>query len=54
MYSALFLDYFIDSYLHDRVKYNFLCQEAHLLAKDMNWEQFTMEYYELLNDKKIT
>ena len=51
---ALSLDYFIDSYLHDRVKYNLLCQEAHLLAEDMNWEQPTMEYYELLTGKKIT
>ncbi len=45
---ALAMDYFIDTYTDDKVKYNLLCQEANLLARDMNWEEPIRTYYELL------
>lgn len=50
---ALAMDYFISTYLNDKVKYNLLCQEASLLAKDMNWKNPTREYYELLTGMRI-
>ncbi len=51
---ALAMDYFIDTYFHDKVKYNLLCEEARLLAKEMNWEMPAKEYYELLTGIKVT
>lgn len=45
---ALAMDYFLDTYIDDKVKYSLLCQEANLLAKEMNWLSPTKEYYELL------
>lgn len=45
---ALAMDYFLDTYIDDKVKYSLLCQEANLLAKEMNWIGPTKEYYELL------
>jgi glycosyltransferase involved in cell wall biosynthesis len=50
---ALAMDYFIDTYIGDKVKYNLLCQEASLLAKDMNWKAPTREYYELLTGTRM-
>jgi glycosyltransferase involved in cell wall biosynthesis len=50
---ALAMDYFIDTYAYDKVKYNLLCQEANLLARDMNWKEPTTQYYEMLTGKKI-
>jgi len=50
---ALAMDYFIDTYIDDKVKYNLLCQEASLLAKDMNWKAPTREYYELLTGTRM-
>ncbi|WP_440952197.1 glycosyltransferase [Methanococcoides sp. FTZ1] len=49
---ALTMDYFIDTYTDDKTKYNFLCQEANLLAQDMNWHEPTKQYYEMLTRKK--
>ncbi|UGV41307.1 glycogen synthase [Methanococcoides orientis] len=49
---ALTMDYFIDTYTDDKTKYNFLCQEANLLAKDMNWQEPTNQYYEMLTGIK--
>ena len=45
---ALAMDYFLDTYVDDKVKYSLLCQEANLLAKEMNWLGPVKEYYELL------
>lgn len=45
---ALSMDYFLDTYIDDKVKYSLLCQEANLLAKEMNWLGPAKEYYELL------
>lgn len=45
---ALAMDYFLDTYVDDKVKYSLLCQEANLLAKEMNWLDPVKEYYELL------
>lgn len=45
---ALSMDYFLDTYIDDKVKYSLLCQEANLLAKEMNWFGPAKEYYELL------
>jgi len=45
---ALAMDYFLDTYVDDKVKYSLLCQEANLLAKEMNWQGPVKEYYELL------
>ncbi|NPE28054.1 glycosyltransferase [Methanococcoides sp. SA1] len=50
---ALTMDYFIDTYTDDKTKYNFLCQEANLLAKDMNWQEPTKQYYEMLTGTKL-
>ncbi|WP_340817817.1 glycosyltransferase [Methanolobus sp. WCC4] len=50
---ALAMDYFIDTYTDDKVKYNLLCQEANLLAKDMNWEEPIKTYYELLTGTRL-
>ncbi|MBP2030679.1 glycosyltransferase involved in cell wall biosynthesis [Methanohalophilus levihalophilus] len=49
---ALAMDYFIDTYTYDKVKYNLLCQEANLLARDMNWREPVKQYYEMLTGKK--
>ena len=51
---ALAMDYFIETYFHDKVKYNLLCEEARLLAKEMNWDMPAKEYYELLTGNKVT
>ncbi|MCL7410859.1 MAG: glycogen synthase [Methanosarcinaceae archaeon] len=51
---ALAMDYFIDTYFHDKVKYNLLCEEANLLAKEMNWDMPAKHYYELLTGIKVT
>lgn len=50
---ALAMDYFIDTYTDDKVKYNLLCQEANLLARDMNWEAPIKTYYELLTGTRL-
>ncbi len=50
---ALAMDYFIDTYTDDKVKYNLLCQEANLLARDMNWEDPIKTYYELLTGTRM-
>lgn len=50
---ALAMDYFIDTYTDDKVKYNLLCQEASLLAKDMNWKAPAREYFELLTGTRM-
>lgn len=50
---ALSMDYFIDTFTDDKVKYNLLCQEANLLARDMNWEDPIKEYYELLTGIRL-
>ncbi|WP_094226514.1 glycosyltransferase [Methanolobus psychrotolerans] len=50
---ALAMDYFIDTYTDDKVKYNLLCQEANLLARDMNWEEPIKTYYELLTGTRM-
>ncbi|WP_406657788.1 glycosyltransferase [Methanolobus sp. ZRKC2] len=50
---ALAMDYFIDTYIDDKIKYNLLCQEANLLAGDMNWEEPTKQYYELLTGTRM-
>ncbi|MEZ5336253.1 MAG: glycogen synthase [Methanolobus sp.] len=50
---ALAMDYFIDTFTDDKVKYNLLCQEANLLARDMNWEDPIKEYYELLTGIRL-
>lgn len=50
---ALVMDYFIDTYTDDKVKYNLLCQEANLLARDMNWEEPIKTYYELLTGTRM-
>ncbi|MEA1984908.1 MAG: glycogen synthase [Euryarchaeota archaeon] len=49
---ALALDHYVDAYLHDMTRYNQICEEAHLIAKEMNWESPTMQYYELLTGVK--
>jgi glycosyltransferase involved in cell wall biosynthesis len=51
---ALAMDYFVDTYIDDKVKYKLLCGEAYLLAKEMNWDMPTKEYYELLTGAKVT
>ena len=50
---ALAMDYFIDTYTDDKVKYNLLCQEASLLAGDMSWEDPIKQYYELLTGIRL-
>ncbi len=51
---ALAMDYFVDTYIDDKVKYKLLCGEAYLLAKEMNWDMPAKEYYELLTGAKVT
>jgi len=46
---ALAVSYFTQNFIDDRVKYKLLCMEAFLLAKDMDWEEPTKQYYELIN-----
>lgn len=50
---ALAMDYFTATYLLDKVKYNLLCQEAYLLAKEMNWTMPSKLYYEILTGTKL-
>ena len=50
---ALAMDYFTSTYLLDKVKYNLLCQEAYLLAKEMNWIMPSKLYYEILTGTKL-
>jgi len=51
---ALAMDYFVDAYLHDMTKYDQICEEAYLVAKEMNWESPTLQYYELLTGVMTT
>lgn len=51
---ALAMDYFVGTYIEDKVKYKLLCGEAYLLAKEMNWDMPAKEYYELLTGAKVT
>jgi glycosyltransferase involved in cell wall biosynthesis len=46
---ALAVSYFTQNFIDDRVKYKLLCMEAFLLAKDMDWEEPTKQYYELMS-----
>jgi glycosyltransferase involved in cell wall biosynthesis len=46
---ALAVSYFVRNFIDDRVKYKLLCREAFLLAKDMDWEKPTKQYYELIS-----
>jgi glycosyltransferase involved in cell wall biosynthesis len=50
---ALAVSYFARNFIDDRVKYKLLCREAFLLAKDMNWEQPTKQYYELISGARF-
>jgi hypothetical protein len=50
---ALTMDYFIETYTDDRIKYNLLCREANLLARDMNWRDPVKKYYEMLTGKRM-
>jgi hypothetical protein len=50
---ALTMDYFIETYTDDRIKYNLLCREANLLARDMNWRDPVKKYYEMLTGKRL-
>ncbi|WP_406661193.1 glycogen synthase [Methanolobus sp. ZRKC3] len=50
---ALAMDYFIDTYTDDMIKYNLLCQEASLLAGDMSWDDPIKQYYELLTGTRM-
>lgn len=50
---ALTMDYFIETYTDDRIKYNLLCREANLLARDMNWREPVKKYYEMLTGKRL-
>lgn len=45
---ALAISYFTRNFIEDRVKYKLLCAEAFLLAKDMDWEEPTKQYYKLI------
>lgn len=45
---ALAMDYFLDTFVNDKVKYSLLCQEANIIANNMNWIDPVKEYYELL------
>lgn len=49
---ALAMDYFTSTYIHDKVKYNLLCQEAFQLAWEMNWNMPAKRYYEILTGIK--
>ena len=46
---ALGMEYFISTYLTDKVKYELICSEALDLAKSMNWEEPVKQYYEMLS-----
>ncbi|RNI09187.1 glycosyltransferase [Methanohalophilus halophilus] len=50
---ALTMEYFIETYTDDLLKYNLLCREASLLAHDMNWQKPVKDYYEILTGDKI-
>ena len=45
---ALAMEYFVRTYVGDKVKYKLLCHEAYLLAKEMNWDEPVKRYYEIL------
>jgi len=45
---ALAMEYFVRTYVGDKVKYKLLCHEAYLLAKEMNWDEPVQRYYEIL------
>ena len=45
---ALAMEYFVRTYVGDKVKYKLLCHEAYLLAKEMNWNEPVQRYYEIL------
>ena len=47
------LSYFTRNFIEDRVKYKLLCREAFLLAKDMDWEAPTEQYYELISGTRF-
>lgn len=50
---SLAVSYFIRNFVDDRVKYKLLCREAFLLAKDMDWEKPTENYYELISGARF-
>lgn len=50
---ALALNYFTRNFIEDRVKYKLLSREAFLLAKDMDWEIPTQQYYELMSGTRF-
>lgn len=50
---ALAVSYFTRNFIDDRVKYKFLCREAFLLAKDMDWKAPTEQYYELISGARF-
>jgi glycosyltransferase involved in cell wall biosynthesis len=50
---ALALNYFTRNFIEDRVKYKLLSREAFLLAKDMDWEEPTHQYYELMSGTRF-
>lgn len=50
---ALAVSYFTWNFLEDRVKYKLLCREAFLLAKDMDWREPTLKYYELISGERF-
>ncbi|HIH75312.1 MAG TPA: glycosyltransferase family 4 protein [Methanosarcina sp.] len=50
---ALGVSYFIRNFVGDRVKYQLLCRESFLLAKDMDWEKPTEQYYELISGARF-
>lgn len=50
---ALALNYFTRNFVEDRVKYKLLSREAFLLAKDMDWEEPTQQYYELMSGTRF-
>jgi len=50
---ALAVSYFTRNFIEDRVKYKLLCREAFLLAKDMDWEVPTEQYYELISGARF-
>jgi glycosyltransferase involved in cell wall biosynthesis len=50
---ALAVSYFARNFTEDRVKYKLLCREAFLLAKDMDWEEPTNQYYELISGARF-
>jgi len=50
---ALAVSYFIRNFVDDRVKYKLLCREAFLLAKDMDWEKPSEQYYELISGARF-